>query len=172
MSRETAEGRGGPDDAWSVAGAVDPDVDLHVPADRAETAGGRRRAVLAAIALGGAAGGLARYAAVRWWPAGSGEFPAALLGVNVVGCALLGLLMAWIAARDAHPLLRPFLGVGVLGGFTSFSAYALDGTLLFDAGAPGTALAYLAGTLLLSLAAVWAGVTLGRRVLGGGRAAG
>ncbi|WP_431782058.1 FluC/FEX family fluoride channel [Streptomyces chumphonensis] len=154
------------------ADAVDPDVDLRVPADRAEMSGRGRWRVLAVIALGGALGGLARYAAVRWWPAGDGEFPSALLGVNVVGCALLGVLMAWIGARGAHPLLRPFLGVGVLGGFTSFSGFALDGTLLFDAGAPGTALGYLAATLLLSLLAVWAGVALGRRALGGGRAAG
>ncbi|MBW1600342.1 CrcB family protein [Streptomyces sp. JJ38] len=142
--------------------AVDPDVDLQLAADRAEVSAPRRWRVLAAVALGGVLGGLGRHGAARLWPTDEAGFPFALFAVNVLGCALIAVLMAWIASRHAPPLLRPFLGVGVLGGFTSFSAYALDGTLLFDADEPGVGLLYLGGTLLAALVAVWAGAVAGR----------
>ncbi|MCZ7415297.1 CrcB family protein [Streptomyces sp. WMMC897] len=143
--------------------AVDPDVDLRLAADRAEASAPRRWRVLAAVALGGVLGGLGRHGAARLWPTDEAGFPFALFAVNVLGCALIAVLMAWIASRHApQPLLRPFLGVGVLGGFTSFSAYALDGTLLADADEPGVAVLYLGGTLAAALAAVWAGAVTGR----------
>ncbi|WP_307868680.1 fluoride efflux transporter FluC [Umezawaea beigongshangensis] len=74
--------------------------------------------VLAAVALGGGIGGVARYALTSGTPLLS------TFAVNVLGCALIGVLV--VLADDAHPLVRPFLGVGVLGGFTTFSAYAAD----------------------------------------------
>jgi CrcB protein len=108
--------------------------------------------VVAVVALGGGIGAVARYAASLWWPAQSGGFPWTTFGINVVGWA-------------AHRLVRPFFGTGVLGGFTTFSTYAVDIQKLVDAGHPRTALAYLAATLIAALAAVWLAVTAARRVL-------
>jgi CrcB protein len=65
----------------------------------------------------------------------------------------------------AHPLVRPFFGTGVLGGFTTFSTYAVDIEKLLDAGHPRTGLAYLAATLLAALAAVWLAATATHRLL-------
>nr|WP_245666631.1 CrcB family protein [Micromonospora sediminicola] len=143
---------------------VDPDVDLRVPADRGELTA-HPAAVLAVIAAGGVLGALARagvQAAVPHPPTG---LPWATLGVNVTGCLLIGVLMAVLTARPAGPLARPFLGVGVLGGFTTFSAYAVDAQRLVTAGAAGTALAYLALTVLGALVAVAVGDAVTARML-------
>ncbi|WP_267245428.1 fluoride efflux transporter FluC [Streptomyces sp. PR69] len=149
--------------------AIDPDVDLHVPAQRAETAGAHKWQVLGAISAGGAAGALARYAASVHWPAPAGAFPWAVFWVNVAGCGLIGVLMALVSegGRGArtHPLVRPFLGVGVLGGFTTFSTYALDFTELLEREEAGTALAYAGGTVVGAVAAVWLAASATRAVL-------
>ncbi|MFF3554716.1 fluoride efflux transporter FluC [Streptomyces tsukubensis] len=149
---------------------IDPDVDLHVPAQRAETAGAHVLLVLAAVAAGGIIGALARYAAVRAWPGDPASAPLVTLGINVLGSFLIGVLMVPVAEghgrRTPHPLLRPFAGTGVLGGFTTFSAYALDARDLLERGEGAAAFGYVAGTLLGSLGAVWAAVTLTRRVFG------
>ncbi|WUK17038.1 fluoride efflux transporter CrcB [Kitasatospora sp. NBC_00374] len=121
---------------------------------------------VAAVALGGAIGASARYGAGLRWPTAAGAFPWTTLLVNAVGCAAIGVLLVVVAeARAAHPLLRPFLGTGVLGGFTTFSTYAVDAQQLIDRGEPGRALAYLLGTVLAALAAVWAAATATRPVL-------
>ncbi|PJE96948.1 camphor resistance protein CrcB [Streptomyces carminius] len=171
MSGPPSGGRDEPD------GPVDPDVDLRVPAHRAETAGGlrfrRTLAVLAAVAAGGALGATARYALISAWPAPPGGLPWATLAVNTAGSALLGVLMVLVAEYGrGHPLARPFLGTGVLGGFTTCSAYALDTVTLLERGAAGTASAYLGGTLAAALGAVWAGAAAARAVLGGRAVAG
>nr|WSY57052.1 fluoride efflux transporter CrcB [Streptomyces sp. NBC_00886] len=122
--------------------------------------------VVAVVALGGAIGAVARYGASLWWPAQSGGFPWTTFGINVVGCAVIGVFMVVISdVWAAHRLVRPFFGTGVLGGFTTFSTYAVDIQKLVDAGHLRTALAYLAATLLAALAAVWLAVTAARRVL-------
>ncbi|MEV0003593.1 CrcB family protein [Micromonospora sp. NPDC050980] len=143
---------------------VDPDVDLRVPADRAELTA-HPAAVLGVIAAGGAAGALARAGAQAAVPHPPAAFPWATFGVNVTGCLLIGALMAVLTTRPAGPLVRPFLGVGVLGGFTTFSAYAVDAQHLVTAGAPGTALAYLAATVLGALLAVAVGDAVTGRLL-------
>ncbi|KPI06393.1 CrcB-like protein [Actinobacteria bacterium OV450] len=147
------------------AEAIDPDVDLHVPGQRAERPGH----VLAAIAAGGAVGASARYGAALLWPAGGADFPWTTFWTNVIGCALIGVLMALISegGRTApHPLVRPFCGVGVLGGFTTFSTYAVDFSRLLDAGEAGAALAYAGLTVVGALGAVWAGASLTRLATG------
>lgn len=122
--------------------------------------------VVAVVALGGAIGAVARYAASLWWPAQGGGFPWTTFGINVVGCAVIGVFMVVITdVWAAHRLVRPFFGTGVLGGFTTFSTYAVDIQKLVDEGRPRTALAYLAATLIAALAAVWLGATTARRVL-------
>ena len=148
----------------SAADAVDSDVDLHVEAQRGEL---RRApwAVLGVVSAGGALGALARYGLAVAWPHRPGAFPWTTFAINVSGCLLIGVLMVLITeVWAAHRLLRPFLGTGVLGGYTTFSTYAVEARQLVAAGAARTALLYLAGTLTAALVAVYAGSTLTRLV--------
>ncbi|MFE2979438.1 fluoride efflux transporter FluC [Streptomyces sp. NPDC059258] len=133
--------------------------------------------VLAAVAAGGALGALARYGALVLWPGGGG-FPWTVFVVNVSGCALIGALMVLTVERGriTHPLVRPFLGVGVLGGFTTFSTYAAGVSDLLVRQEVLTAMAYAAVTAAAALGAVWAAAVatrawLDRSASGEGRAA-
>ncbi|MFB7507620.1 fluoride efflux transporter CrcB [Streptomyces broussonetiae] len=122
--------------------------------------------VVAVVAIGGALGATARYALTLAWPTSPGCFPWATFWTNVVGCAVIGVFMVLITdVWAAHRLVRPFFGTGVLGGFTTFSTYAVDIRKLVDAGRPGIGLAYLAATLCAALAAVWLGSVAARRIL-------
>ncbi|MEU1044110.1 fluoride efflux transporter CrcB [Streptomyces sp. NPDC005897] len=122
--------------------------------------------VVAVVALGGGTGAAARYAASLWWPTQSGTFPWTTFGVNVAGCAVIGVFMVVITeVWTAHRLVRPFFGTGVLGGFTTFSTYAVDTRTLFADGRVPTGLAYLAATPLAALTAVWLAAWAARRVL-------
>ncbi|MGW0995965.1 fluoride efflux transporter CrcB [Streptomyces sp. NPDC002523] len=112
--------------------------------------------VVAVVAAGGALGATARYALTLAWPTTLGHFPWATFWTNVVGCAVIGVFMVLITeVYPAHRLVRPFFGTGVLGGFTTFSTYAVDIRRLVDAGQARTGLVYLVATLLCALAAVW-----------------
>lgn len=97
---------------------------------------------LAAVSAGGALGALARWGLGVALPFG----PWTTLTVNVVGCVLIGVLVA-LVTETTPALVRPLLGTGVLGGFTTFSGYALDGTGLLAQGRFVAAALYLAGTL-------------------------
>jgi len=122
--------------------------------------------IVAMVALGGAVGAVARYGLALWVPARSGGFPWATFWTNVVGCAVMGAFMVLVTEIwAAHRFVRPFFGTGVLGGFTTFSTYAVDIQKLVDAGHPRTGLAYLAATVLAALTAVWLAATATRRVL-------
>ncbi|GAA5205820.1 fluoride efflux transporter CrcB [Streptomyces thinghirensis] len=126
--------------------------------------------VVVAVSLGGGTGAAARYAASLWWPTQTGGFPWTTFWVNVAGCALIGVLMVVVTeVRDAHRLVRPFLGTGVLGGFTTFSTYAVDLRQLFAADQVRTGLLYLAATPLAALAAVWLATWATRRASPPGR---
>lgn len=144
---------------------IDSDIDLHVERQRTElfrTHG----AVLAAISAGGAAGALARYGLGVAFPPGQTGFPWATFGINAAGSLLIGVLMVLVVeVWEAHRLIRPFLGVGVLGGFTTFSTYVVDVQRLVNAGAAGTALAYLAATLVAAILAAYVGLTVTRIAL-------
>ncbi|MDX3352177.1 fluoride efflux transporter CrcB [Streptomyces sp. ME01-24h] len=123
--------------------------------------------VVAAVALGGATGACARYGASLLWPTAPGAFPWTTFGVNALGCAVIGLFMVVITEMwSAHRLVRPFFGTGVLGGFTTFSTYAVDVHGLVQGGHAGTGLAYLAATPLIALAAVWGAAHTVRRLIG------
>ncbi|MET9770426.1 CrcB family protein [Streptomyces sp. NPDC006415] len=133
--------------------------------------------VLAAVAAGGALGAIARYGALVLWPGGGG-FPWTVFVVNLSGCALIGALMVLTVERGrvTHPLVRPFLGVGVLGGFTTFSTYAAGVSDLLVRQEVLTAMAYAAVTAAAALGAVWAAAVatrawLDRSASGEGRAA-
>src|SRR3954471_24573072 len=145
--------------------AVDPDVDLHVPAQRQERA--LDPALLASIAFGGVLGAEARYAVARLLDSPAGGWPWDTWLVNVGGSLLIGALMAVLAGRARpHRLVRPFLGVGVLGGFTTFSTAMVELPDLLGAGRPALALLYLVGTALSALVATAAGVWLVRGLRG------
>ncbi|WP_341718727.1 fluoride efflux transporter CrcB [Micromonospora sp. FIMYZ51] len=148
---------------------IDPDVDLGIARQRAELRVGST-SLLAAIAVGGAVGALARHGLAVALPHPPAGFPWATFAVNVSGCLLIGVLMVLITELWRAPrLVRPFLGVGVLGGYTTFSTYAVEVQQAVAAGAARTALLYLAGTLVAALVAVRLGLTLTRLATGTGR---
>ena len=141
---------------------IDPDVDLHVLSHQSELARSHG-AILLVIAFGGGVGALARFGMARWLPTEPGRFPWGTFLANVAGCLLIGVLMVLVTeVLQAHPLVRPFFGVGVLGGFTTFSTYALETQGLLKPGTVVVAFLYLAGTLITALLAVLAGVWLTR----------
>ena len=118
------------------------------------------------VALGGAIGASARHllggAMLR--AAGPG-FPYGTLCANVIGSFLMGVLVAWLAARaSGDSAMRLFLGVGLLGGFTTFSAFSLDAVLLLEKKAYGPFMAYVGGSVALSLLALMLGLMLARKV--------
>ena len=96
-------------------------------------------------------------------------FPWATVFVNVVGSLVMGVLVGVFAARSLTHL-HPFALTGVLGGFTTFSAFSLDAALLWERGEAGLAALYVGASVILSLAAVAAGLGLMRAMLAGGAA--
>lgn len=114
--------------------------------------------VLGVVALGGALGSVARYALTLVLPkAASGTLPWSTFLANVTGCALIGALMVIIESGAGHRLLRPFFGVGVLGGYTTLSTYVVDTITLVRLGHTTTALFYALLTVLSCLLAVLTG---------------
>jgi CrcB protein len=139
---------------------MDADVDLHVPADQAEVRPSPLP-VLAAISAGGVLGALARDGIATALPHPASGFAWSTFLINGTGCLLIGVLMVIVTDVVPHRrLVRPFLGVGVLGGYTTFSTYIVDIHKTAAAGAPWIALAYLAATLITAVLAVWAGHTV------------
>jgi CrcB protein len=141
---------------------VDSDVtrEIDVPPPRIH------RSALGAIAVGGAIGALARWGLAEALPHEGGQFPWSTLLANVVGCFLIGVLMVLVMERwPTHRLVRPFFGTGILGGFTTFSAYVVDARALVAADRPELAAGYLAGTLVAALLAVVAGLRITERVV-------
>jgi CrcB protein len=110
--------------------------------------------VLVAISAGGVCGALARYGIALALPHSTTAFPLSTFLINVIGCALMGLLMGVIVTRPRlHRLVRPFVGVGILGGFTTFSTYILDIYTAATHGKAALALGYLAASLICCLLA-------------------
>lgn len=124
------------------------------------------RTQLGVVAAGGALGAVARWALLQSAPDVGTGFPWTTFVINVSGSLLLALLPAVVAAaarrrgRDL-PLLTPFLGSGVLGGWTTFSATSEQARAMLDAGATATAAAYVVGSLGAALLAVVVGTALG-----------
>ena len=119
-------------------------------------------ATLLLVALGGAIGSVLRFgaglAAARMGAAG---LPWATLAVNVAGSFLIGVAFVLLAERG-HTRAAAFVMTGLLGGFTTFSAFSLETLALWSRGAAGAAAAYAGGTFALCLGAVAAGVALAR----------
>jgi CrcB protein len=120
-------------------------------------------AIFMAVAAGGAIGASLRHAlqlgALRVFGPG---FPAGTFAANIAGCFAMGLLAAYLAQRANATELRAFLGVGVLGGFTTFSAFALDAVTLWREKAVALAALYLFGSVILSVGGLIAGLMAGR----------
>ncbi|MFD1511133.1 fluoride efflux transporter CrcB [Lacimonas salitolerans] len=117
------------------------------------------------VALGGGLGALARYltgvAALRVMGPG---FPWGTLAVNVLGAFAMGMLVVALAQKDATRL-APFLMTGVLGGFTTFSAFSLDAVAMMERGQVLLAGFYVAASVVLSLGAIMMAMSLTRGVL-------
>ena len=114
------------------------------------------------VASGGAIGALLRYALVQVaMTLNLGSFPIGTMLVNLIGSFAMGVLMARYAVQDSEAA-RLFVITGVLGGFTTFSAFSWDALQLLQRGAFGSAAFYVGGSVILSLVAVAAGFQLGR----------
>ena len=118
------------------------------------------------VAAGGALGAMARYGLGRMLPAAGWPWPTLI--ANVAGGLLMGLLAGWLAFRaGAHgETVRLFAAVGLLGGFTTFSAFSLETALMIERRDFATAGLYGAASVVLSVAALFAGLTIARRAFG------
>ncbi len=123
------------------------------------------------VAIGGGFGSWLRYIASRMTisfigPIRASDFPWATLSVNVIGSFAMGLLVGWLARYgDGSQDLRLLIGVGLLGGFTTFSSFALEFAVLAQRGAIGSALAYVGLSLVAGFAGLFLGLMLMRSAL-------
>jgi len=123
------------------------------------------------IAVGGAAGSVLRYligGAVQRTSAGG--FPVGTMFVNVSGCFLIGILLRQFLNMQVSPELRAFLVVGFCGGFTTFSTFSAETLGLIEGGEYGRATGYVILSVVLCLAATFAGMTAMRLIAGTGNA--
>lgn len=119
------------------------------------------------VASGGALGAIARYGvgmvALRW--GGIGGWPWGTFAVNAIGGLLMGLLAGWLALRGTagQESVRLFAAVGLLGGFTTFSAFSLETALMIQRRELALAAAYVAGSVVVAIGALFVGLWLARR---------
>lgn len=124
-----------------------------------------------AVGIGGFAGGLARYGLDTAWPEPTTAFPWTTFAINTSGAFLLGLLLVLVLEVVLpHWWVRPALGTGVLGAYTTFSSVVVAVDRLAAHGRGGVAAAYLLGSLIGGLIAASAGLVLGRRIVSARRA--
>lgn len=115
------------------------------------------------VALGGAIGAAARYGigVALFRP---GAFPVAVLAANIIGSFLMGMVVVYLGQKMLSHL-NPFLMTGILGGFTTFSAFSLEAYTLFERGEVGQAATYVIASVILSIAALMAGIFIMRGLL-------
>ena len=146
-------------DTTTPQAEIDPDLVLPT----ARRPPGIRPGILLAIALGGMLGTPARYAVGRVVHVSPDSFPWSTFVVNISGSLVLGILLTLILERwPPSRYLRPFAAIGFLGVYTTFSTYMVETDLLLKDGQAGVALAYVLGSLLVGLAAVYVGIVIGR----------
>ncbi|MBU1348056.1 MAG: fluoride efflux transporter CrcB [Alphaproteobacteria bacterium] len=122
------------------------------------------------VGLGGALGSMARYGVGqmvgRLFP--TGGWPVGTLCVNIVGGLAMGLLVGWLGLRAGagQDSVRLFAAVGLLGGFTTFSAFSLETVLMIERRQYGLAAGYVAVSVVLAAVALFAGLMLARRLFG------
>ncbi|MCB1381541.1 MAG: fluoride efflux transporter CrcB [Notoacmeibacter sp.] len=120
------------------------------------------------VALGGGIGAALRHltgmATLRLFGPG---FPIGTMTVNIVGSFVMGLFVAWLARKSGvAPELRLFFATGLLGGFTTFSSFSLDVSVLYERGDIAQAAAYVAASVILSIAALFFGLWVARSFAG------
>ena len=149
---------------------IDPDLS---PGDPGEPSVGhhagptvhraREPRVLAAIAVGGFVGTLARYGVGLVWKSPGGHFPWAIFTINASGSFLLGLILTILLEKPREDrYLRPLLCVGFLGSWTTMSTFAVGSDLLVRAHRPWAAIAYVVVTVLVGLSLTWLGICTAR----------
>lgn len=113
------------------------------------------------VGLGGFLGSIARFgASMALGPISPGRFPWATFAVNCLGCLLIGLLSGAFSRSGVPESVRLFVITGLLGGFTTFSAFGLESVALLRRGETGLAVLYILGSAALGVAAVWLGLRL------------
>ncbi len=119
-----------------------------------------------AIAAGGALGSVLRFWMSNWTHAQLGRsFPYGTLMVNVLGCLLMGVLFVWLTERASlAPVWRAGLLIGVLGGFTTFSAFSMETVSLLEEGAQVKALLNVVSSVVVCLGATWVGMIAARQL--------
>ena len=124
--------------------------------------------ILLQIAIGGACGAVGRYLTGKLAARAFGtEFPFGTLTVNTVGCLLMGIAFVLLASQSEAPAkTEPFVLTGLLGGYTTMSAYSLEFWLLLTADRSMAAFGYMFGTIALAAGALFAGIVLGRWAIG------
>jgi len=116
------------------------------------------------VFLGAGVGGAMRHAVNRVAVAVGSTFPWNTLAINITGCTLMGLAAGWFAFRgESGQNMRLFLTTGILGGYTTFSAFSLDAALLWERGQPKVAIGYVVTSVVASMIGVMAGLALMRR---------
>ena len=112
------------------------------------------------IFVGAGFGGVLRHVLNAWIMRLVGlEFPVGILAINVIGSTVMGLLAGWFAFKGQAPQdVRLFLTTGILGGFTTFSAFSLDAAVLYERGQLGLAALYVIASVALSIAGLFAGM--------------
>lgn len=160
------------DSADDTAPGIPADPDLGTDVEALLSPGERRaRAVqvVAAVGCGGALGALGRYAISLALPTQVGRFPWGTFLVNLSGSALLGFVVICLIERfSSRRLARPLLATGVIGAYTTFSTYVVEGVLLVRSGHVVTAVTYVVASALLGLLAVWLGMRGARAVMRSG----
>lgn len=150
---------------------IDPDLvqgdeEDRWPSPRQRHAPHVEMAVVLAIGLGGVIGAVARYAVSLGLPTETGRFPWGTFLINVSGAAVLGFFLVVVVEQIPRGrLVRAMIGTGIIGAYTTFSTYVVEAVLLVRAGDPVAALAYLLGSVLAGIVAVWLGMTAARKVL-------
>lgn len=122
---------------------------------------------LLSVAVGGALGASLRYlfGVGVFKLMGPLSFPVAIIGVNVIGSFLMGVFVV-VAAQRGLTYLSPFLMTGLLGGFTTFSAFSLEAVTLYERGDLGLAILYVSLSVVLAILGLTAGLFLARGLLG------
>lgn len=122
-------------------------------------------AVLGAIAVGGGLGTAARYGVAQLVQAGPGTFPWATFWTNLSGAFALGIVLALAIERfPPSRYVRPFVAIGFLGAYTTYSTFAVETVLLVRDGHAALALTYAGASLVAGLGVAWVGVRVGRLV--------
>ena len=155
---------------WPVKSFLYPQPEIGGSSQRADIALWRCMNPFLLVATGGALGAVARYGAglVALRLAGAAAWPWGTFAVNLIGGLLIGLVTGWIAFKSSatSESVRLFAVVGVLGGFTTFSAFSLELVAMLERREMATAILYALASVILSVVAVFVGLTIMRKVFG------